>query len=197
MNARLSKMSVLGLLVGLFLFSCNSVKNSGDTTSVSEKKTVREDAATSEKDNTSSHSNTSTSGTKVWYNWAEGYAYAKKNNKIILVDAYTDWCGWCKVMDKKTYTNSDIQNALKKDFVSIKINPEKGTKYKIGSKSYSGMELLNFLAGGRFGRSYPTTLFWLDVNQANEGKKTYQQIGYLNPSQMKTVLKKMVTVKQK
>jgi thiol-disulfide isomerase/thioredoxin len=31
-----------------------------------------------------------------WLDWNTGYPLAKKNNKIILVDAYTDWCGWCK-----------------------------------------------------------------------------------------------------
>jgi thiol:disulfide interchange protein len=40
-----------------------------------------------------------------WYGWNEGYAKAVKEGKIVLVDAYTDWCGWCKKMDRDTYSN--------------------------------------------------------------------------------------------
>ncbi len=32
--------------------------------------------------------------------WKEVLAKAKAENKYIVVDCYTDWCGWCKVMDK-------------------------------------------------------------------------------------------------
>ncbi|MGC6414302.1 MAG: DUF255 domain-containing protein, partial [Bacteroidia bacterium] len=42
----------------------------------------------------------------TWYNFTDGYNKAVKEGKIILIDAYTDWCGWCKVMDKKTYTDA-------------------------------------------------------------------------------------------
>src|SRR5436309_2276307 len=31
---------------------------------------------------------------------------AKKENKHMIVDVYTTWCGWCKVMDRQTYGNS-------------------------------------------------------------------------------------------
>jgi thiol:disulfide interchange protein len=44
----------------------------------------------------------------TWYGWNEGYAKALKEGKIVLVDAYTDWCGWCKKMDRDTYTNPTI-----------------------------------------------------------------------------------------
>jgi uncharacterized protein YyaL (SSP411 family) len=37
----------------------------------------------------------------TWYNMSDGYAKAVKENKFIIVDVYTDWCYWCKVMDKK------------------------------------------------------------------------------------------------
>lgn len=194
MMTRLIKVSIFSFAFVAILFSCNSVKNGNHGT-----------ANVSDGDNTSHEELTvadnsevnSVTSNKVWYNWEEGYAYAKKNNKIILVDAYTDWCGWCKVMDKKTYANASIKTALKKDFVSIKINPERPKSFKIGSKSYSGAQLLKFLSGGSVINSYPTTLFWLDPSKSNEGKKKYVQIGYLNPSQMKDVLKKMVSIKKK
>ena len=33
---------------------------------------------------------------------------AQKKTKKILVDVYTDWCGPCKLMDKKTFQNRDV-----------------------------------------------------------------------------------------
>jgi len=59
-----------------------------------------------------------------WYGWNEGYPLAKKEGKLILVDAYTDWCGWCKKMDRDTYANADVIKKLNKHFVVIKFNPE-------------------------------------------------------------------------
>ena len=59
----------------------------------------------------------------VWYSFDEGYNKAVKEDKIILIDAYTDWCGWCKVMDKKTYTQASVIEYLNENFVCVKLNP--------------------------------------------------------------------------
>jgi len=49
---------------------------------------------------------------------------ASSQNKPILIDFYTDWCGWCKRLDKDTYANGEVEEALKQ-FVCVKINAEK------------------------------------------------------------------------
>jgi thioredoxin-related protein len=38
-----------------------------------------------------------------WLDFNKGYELAKKKNKIMIVDVYTEWCGWCKRMDKDAY----------------------------------------------------------------------------------------------
>src|SRR5688572_14422721 len=58
-----------------------------------------------------------------WENWNDGYSKAVKQKKIALVDCYTDWCGWCKRMDKDTYAKEDIAKKINKHFVPIKFNP--------------------------------------------------------------------------
>jgi thioredoxin-related protein len=61
--------------------------------------------------------------------WGQDYNQAlqkaKAGKKLVMVDIYTDWCGWCKKLDRDVYTNAQVEEKLSKDFVSVKINPEK------------------------------------------------------------------------
>lgn len=72
---------------------------------------------------------------------------AKEENKFLLIDCYTDWCGWCKVMDKKTLTDTSIIQFLNTNFVFCKLDmeqPENGllnAKYRISG--YPGYLILN------------------------------------------------------
>lgn len=52
-------------------------------------------------------------------------ALAKATNRLILVDFYTDWCHWCKVLDKEVYPKAEFKTAAAK-FVLVKIDAEKG-----------------------------------------------------------------------
>ncbi len=52
---------------------------------------------------------------------------AKTNNKFVLIDVYTDWCGWCKRLDRDTYTNSDVIAYLNKTFICVKVNGDDPT----------------------------------------------------------------------
>ena len=47
-----------------------------------------------------------------WKTISEALDQAPKTNKEIILDVYTDWCGWCKVMDKKTYGNKRMRKNL-------------------------------------------------------------------------------------
>ncbi|HKV37904.1 MAG TPA: thioredoxin family protein [Blastocatellia bacterium] len=48
---------------------------------------------------------------------------ASRDNKAILVDVFTDWCGWCKKMDQTIYTNPKVI-ALSQEVVFVKLNAE-------------------------------------------------------------------------
>ena len=52
----------------------------------------------------------------IWYSMSEGFTKAKKEKKMIVVDVYTDWCYWCKVMDQQTYGNAAIIKKMNKNF---------------------------------------------------------------------------------
>ena len=131
-----------------------------------------------------------------WYSWDDAMKKAQKENKMILVDAYTTWCGWCTKMEKDTYAKDSIQKLINANFVPVKINPEvTNVTYKIGSKSYTGRELLAFLASGKSYNSYPMTYFWLDPSKETDGKRKYLQSGYQNPANMSLLLRRVIEIK--
>ena len=59
-----------------------------------------------------------------WMKFEEAIAANAKNPKMILVDVYTDWCGWCKKMDKDTFTDPKVIAHFQKNFYAVKLNAE-------------------------------------------------------------------------
>lgn len=96
-----------------------------------------------------------------WYKPAEGFALAGRENKMVLLDAYTDWCVWCKVMDTATYAKPAVVEALNKDFVAIKYNPEKD-----GNIEIAGLSITPEQFGSKFKISgYPATAFFTSTGE--------------------------------
>ncbi|MES2689852.1 MAG: DUF255 domain-containing protein [Bacteroidota bacterium] len=94
-----------------------------------------------------------------WYSWNEGYEKAVKEGKIVLVDAYTDWCGWCKRMDRDTYSDSAVIKKINDNFVPIKFNPEiADASYKVGDQTYNPEQLYRMLTRGE-STGFPTTYY--------------------------------------
>jgi thioredoxin-related protein len=52
---------------------------------------------------------------------------ALKENKLVMVDVYADWCSWCSKLDEETYIDKDVIKESKM-FVNLKINPETDQK---------------------------------------------------------------------
>ena len=99
-------------------------------------------------------------------NWESDYDTAldkaKKDKKLVMVDVYTDWCGWCKKLDKTTYSDKTVQETLVKNFVTLKINPEKSQKNAALAKQFGA-------------RGYPHIVFLDD-----SGKKISEIRGYVS-----------------
>ena len=121
-----------------------------------------------------------------WEDWNTGYPRAVREKKIVLVDAYTDWCGWCKKMDRDTYSNAEVIRKVKKYFVPIKFNPELNKTYYIDSAAFSGPQLHSMLSQNqRFG--FPTTYFIITSKNT-----IYIQPGYQNSAEFLDMLDKMI-----
>lgn len=66
-------------------------------------------------------SKSSPSGDISWHKFDDALVAAKASGKHIMVDVYTDWCGWCKKLDKETYTDAAVLKVLSESYVSAKI----------------------------------------------------------------------------
>lgn len=58
--------------------------------------------------------------------WEKVLKMAQKYNKPIFVDAYTTWCGPCKIMDKDVFTKNAVANFFNENFINVKMDMEKG-----------------------------------------------------------------------
>jgi thioredoxin-related protein len=87
-------------------------------------------------------------------------ARAKKENKLVFIDAYASWCGPCKMMEKNVFNKKSVGDFYNKNFVNARIDMEKGEGREVAQK---------------FGvRSYPTYLF---LN--GDGELVSQNYGYM------------------
>ena len=66
-----------------------------------------------------------------WYSWNEGYTKAKAENKILLVDIYTDWCGWCKKWIKTPIQNPKLSKSLINILLRLNLTLKSGMWFTI------------------------------------------------------------------
>ncbi len=122
----------------------------------------------------------------AYYNksWNQINEKAKTENKYIFVDCYTDWCYYCKVMDKGTMKDPKIVDALNKNFVSVKLNMEEGEGMKL-CKKYHVQVFPTFLIFNPKGELVYKTIgsqsvddFASTLNDARDKTKQFKSPGY-------------------
>jgi thioredoxin-related protein len=85
-----------------------------------------------------------------WLSIGEAYKLSQKEPRKFVIDVYTEWCGWCKVMDQKTFTNAQVIDFVGKKYYAVKYNPETEGDVMLGKTSFRS--LLQGING------YPTTV---------------------------------------
>lgn len=109
--------------------------------------------------------------------------------RMMVIDVYTDWCGWCKRMDAATFSVPEIAARLNKNFYPVKLNAEGKEDIVIGDHAYKFIdngrrgyhELAAIVTKGRL--SYPT-ISCVD----EQGRVIDAYPGYKDPEQFKIFL---------
>lgn len=57
--------------------------------------------------------------------WKEALDSSARTGKLIFLDAYASWCGPCKIMSKKVFTNTEVGNYFNAHFINYKMDMEK------------------------------------------------------------------------
>ncbi len=124
-----------------------------------------------------------------WISFEKAIELNKENPKKILIDIYTDWCGWCKKMDKDTYEKTKIIEEVNEHYYAVKFNAEQKEPIEFDGHTFkfvpSGRRGVHELAAGLTQNklTYPTTVFM------NEEMKIIQPIaGYMKPDQLHPIL---------
>lgn len=64
----------------------------------------------------------------------EALEAAKAQNKPVFVKGYTDWCGYCKLLDRKTLANEEVASYLNAHFINLRVNMERADGPEIANK---------------------------------------------------------------
>lgn len=122
-----------------------------------------------------------------WMTLDEVQVAMKKEPRKVLVDFYTSWCGWCKVMDKKTYAHPEVVKYVNAKFYAVKFDAEQkesvmfmGKKYDFAPENKANGFAVE-LMGGRM--SFPTTVFLMENFQSPAAVPGYQDV-----AKMETIL---------
>lgn len=124
-----------------------------------------------------------------WYTFEEAEALMKTHPKLILVDIYTNWCTWCKKMDRDIYSHPEVIDYINEHYYPVKFNAEQprpvtfnGITYNVTKrKGRSFNEMTLYLTNGQV--SYPTTVIF------EKGlAQPYPYGGYLELYQMESLL---------
>ncbi|MFT5020820.1 MAG: thioredoxin-related protein, partial [Polaribacter sp.] len=100
-----------------------------------------------------------------WVSLEEAEALRRTEPRKIMIDVYTDWCGWCKRMDKTTFADAKLVEYVNTNYYAVKLDAEQREPITLGGKTYE------YVAHGKRGynqiakellqdkMSYPTVVF--------------------------------------
>jgi thioredoxin-related protein len=122
-----------------------------------------------------------------WLTWDQAVAKMDKQPRKMMVDVYTEWCGWCKRMDATTMEDPAIVKLIGEKFYAVKLDRElrkdivfRGRTYKFISEGSRGHhELPAELLSGRM--SYPTLVFLDEDYGIIQPLPGYQDVATLEP----------------
>jgi thioredoxin-related protein len=100
-----------------------------------------------------------------WMTFEQAVEKSKTEKRKIFIDVFTEWCGWCKVMDKNTFPDPEVAKLLNEKFYPVKFDAEqtgdvvfRGTTFKFVPYGNKGVhQLAAALLNNQM--SYPNFVF--------------------------------------
>lgn len=129
-----------------------------------------------------------------WLSFEEAVKLNEETPKKVLIDVYTDWCGWCKKMKKQTFNHPEIAKYINEHFYPVRFDAESKKQVRFKGKTFSlknnsgrqTHELAVALLQGRM--SYPSVAYLDDQN-----KLITAVPGYYSPKDIEPILKYFAT----
>lgn len=98
-------------------------------------------------------------------NWTEALEKAKKENKLIFLDIYATWCGPCKRLKAKTFSDKIAAKFFNEHFINVSLDGETGE---------------GAILAGKYNLTGYPSLFIIDAG----GKLVTQTMGYQSPEEL-------------
>ncbi|MFM2206340.1 MAG: hypothetical protein RL213_315 [Bacteroidota bacterium] len=134
-------------------------------------------------------------GLVKWISLTEAMEKVKTAPRPIIIDFYTDWCGWCKHMMRTTYSDPGLAGYINQNFYAVKFDAEGKDTVEYLGKTYKptspdprrphefAVEMLN----GKL--SYPSTIFLNNYDAAkNRFGTSLSAAGYLEIRKVEPIL---------
>jgi len=128
-----------------------------------------------------------------WMTMDEAIAAQEKTPKKIIMDAYTTWCGPCKLLDKNTFSDKNVIQFINKNYYPVKFNAEGPDEITYQDFTYTnpnyqperkGRNATHFFADALKLRGYPSIVFFEE-----DGTLIQSVPGYKTPQQLEIYLK--------
>ncbi len=132
-----------------------------------------------------------------WMSMNDALEAQKENPKKIFVDAYTTWCGPCKLLDRNTFANKDVASYINEHYYAVKFNAEGNEVINYKDKVFknpqfdpekTGRNSVHQFAMAMGVTAYPTMVFFDE-----KGKMLSPLKGYLTPEKIEIFLKIFAT----
>jgi len=126
-------------------------------------------------------------GSVSWMTLDEAAGKLQQEKRPVLIDLYTSWCGWCKEMDRKTYSSKKVAAYLEEKFYTVKVDAEthdvitwQGRTFAYNPQYRSNMFAL-YLTHGRL--EFPTTII------IPPGQEPQAIPGFMEPGELEAVVR--------
>lgn len=94
-------------------------------------------------------------GKVAWRHISEGLRDAAENNKKLFVYVYTDWCSWCKRMEREVFSSDTIAEYMNTNYIPVALDAESSRKVTFGGREMTEQQLASELGADGF----PTHIF--------------------------------------